>query len=95
MIMAKYVWIIDVDTIGAGRVGCIGPRGADVELQKLLAEGKGDVFEMYDDDKEMYYAGRIVGKYDGFEPLDDLGTPDAGCVAIKYKTGEFAKYDFL
>jgi hypothetical protein len=32
---------------------------------------------------ELYYTGYIYGEYDGFEPLDDFGTPNAGAVHIK------------
>jgi hypothetical protein len=40
---------------------------------------------MYDDDGKLYYAGTIWGDYDGFEPLDDFGMPNAGCTSIEYK----------
>ena len=40
-------------------------------------------FSMYDDDDNCYYEGMIYGKYDGFEPLDDFGMPNAGCTYIK------------
>ena len=39
-------------------------------------------FKMYDGDGELYYEGVISGKYSGFEPLDDFGRPNAGCVSI-------------
>lgn len=41
-------------------------------------------FSLYDDDEVLYYKGIIVGDYDGFEPLDDFGMPNAGCTGIKY-----------
>jgi hypothetical protein len=40
---------------------------------------------MKDDDGITYYEGEIYGDYDGFEPLDDFGTPNAGAVSIWYK----------
>ena len=40
-------------------------------------------FSMYDDDDNCYYEGMIYGDYDGFEPLDDFGMPNAGCTYIK------------
>lgn len=55
-------------------------------------------FKIYDDDNEIYYTGvrtgeaEEFGSEDGFEPLDDFGTPNAGATEIRYfnpKTGEF------
>jgi len=46
--------------------------------------GKSETFALYDDDEVLYYKGIIVGDYDGFEPLDDFGMPNAGCTGIKY-----------
>jgi hypothetical protein len=40
-------------------------------------------FSLYDDDDECYYEGMLYGDYEGFEPLDDFGTPNAGCVKMK------------
>ena len=40
---------------------------------------------MLDDDRNLYYKGRISGDYDGFEPLDDYGMPNAGATIIQYK----------
>jgi len=54
------------------------------ELQQELKSGKGKKFQMFDDDGIRYYSGRIIGDYQGFEPLDDYGTPNAGCTDIKY-----------
>jgi hypothetical protein len=41
---------------------------------------------MLDDDGIVYYYGKIVGDgCEGFEPLRDFGTPNAGCTSIQYK----------
>jgi hypothetical protein len=40
---------------------------------------------MFDGDGELYYSGTIWGDFDGFEPLDDFGTPSAGCIEIKLR----------
>ena len=40
-------------------------------------------FSMYDDDGNCYYEGMIYGDFDGFEPLEDFGMPNAGCTAMK------------
>jgi hypothetical protein len=47
-------------------------------------------FRLYDDDRELYYTGLRIGEADpdgsedGFEPLDDYGTPNAGATEIRY-----------
>lgn len=47
-------------------------------------------FRIYDDDGELYYTGLRTqtpdhdGFDDGFEPLDDYGTPNAGATEIRY-----------
>jgi len=47
-------------------------------------------FRMYDDDDVLYFEGRgnCLDHEDGtgFEPLDDFGTPDAGCTRIDWCT---------
>ena len=87
---SRYGWIIDNDYISGGsdnRKGTSGPRGISPEMLHSLKSGEGDKFQMFDDDKELYYSGRIVGDYYGFEPLDDFGEPNAGCTLIKYVSG--------
>lgn len=42
-------------------------------------------FRMYDDDGILYYEGRMNQYCDGFEPLNDFGTPNAGCTMIKIR----------
>ena len=59
-------------------VGVCGPHGADDSINKNSAR-----FSMYDDDDNCYYEGMIYGDYEGFEPLDDFGMPNAGCTYIK------------
>src|SRR5215472_17461504 len=47
-------------------------------------------FKIYDDDGEVYYTGVRMGEAEefgseeGFKPLDDFGTPNAGAVPIDY-----------
>jgi hypothetical protein len=43
---------------------------------------------MYDDDSELYYAGKIWGDFDGFEPLDDFGMPNGGCTQISLRDAD-------
>jgi hypothetical protein len=86
--MARYAWVID--RVGSGEdlgdmlsddVGISGPRNAPDALIAVLGTKRADVenmrrFRIYDDDGVFYYAGRIVGDYSGFEPLDEFGTPN-------------------
>ena len=77
-------WIVVRDHLENQDVEVMGPSDISEENKKELKSGKGKKFQMFDDDGELYYSGRIVGDYDGFEPLDDYGTPNAGCTDIKY-----------
>ena len=81
----KYRWKIVKDHIGGGSEGTEGPANAPDE--DLLDEPnyEEEDFRLLDDDEIVYYTGRIWGDYDGFEPLDEFGSPNAGAVAIQYK----------
>lgn len=82
----RYAWVITQDHLdNPGDRGKSGPRGPADHLSIMLMAGHGKDFRMYDDDGELYYSGTIVGDYDGFEPLDDFGMPNAGCTSIAYK----------
>jgi len=78
--MPKYRWIITDDLTGPFRdaVGVEGPSSCDTNLVSNEAR-----FEIFDDDNHLCYIGKLFGDYDGFEPLDDFGMPNAGCTAIK------------
>jgi hypothetical protein len=95
---ASYAWHIhtsqidaDIDDDGTfGKpvdVSITGPGNPNIDpnLEQKLINGEGDEFKLYDDDGELYYVGRIVGDFEGFEPLDDFGTPNAGCTRIDIK----------
>jgi hypothetical protein len=85
---SKYGWIItwgDPEIDLDGDKGKMGPSNINEELEKKLKAGEGDKFELYDDDKTLYYKGLIIGDYQGFEPLDDFGKPNAGATGIKIK----------
>jgi len=49
-------------------------------------------FRMSDADGEIYYVGYIAGDYEGNEPLDDFGTPNAGAIYIQFldKDGQWS-----
>lgn len=87
MYKPTYRWVIERDYLveaeedydGEGSVGIQGPRGCDRNLETNPKR-----FVMKDDDNTVYYSGTIYGEYDGTEPLDDFGTPNAGCTSIWY-----------
>lgn len=80
----SYGWVITRDYIDEDQaVGTMGPRGCTFTKEDIAINGK--KFRMYDDDNELYYEGYLVGICDGFEPLDDYGTPNAGCTYIQYE----------
>ena len=92
--MSIYGWLITKDHIGNGADdGATGPQKitkthADNLVQIDCTDptvGVREMFKMYDDDGVLYYTGFITGEYDGFEPLDDFGTPNAGCTEIRYR----------
>jgi len=93
---APYGWLIYESRIeGDGSefgkptaIEVVGPSGISDENDQSLKDGKGDEFELYDDDRMLYYKGRIIGDYIGFEPLDDFGTPNAGAAHVKMN-GEY------
>lgn len=95
---APYAWMITKDHLFDGEgitgdeAGTSGPSNADPVLLERVRQGEGKTFRMWDDDGELYYTGRLItraDKYWGFEqimaaPLDDFGTPNAGCTLIKW-----------
>ena len=82
----SYAWVVTVDHIDNGAAkGVIGPKGAREDLVDALAERDGVQFRMFDDDMNPYYEGWITGMFQGTEPLDDFGQPNAGCTVIELK----------
>lgn len=86
---SPYGWLIYesyIEDNSFGRatpVEVFGPSGISDENNESLEAGKGQGFELYDDDGNLYYKGRLIGEFEGLEPLDDYGMPNAGCTAIK------------
>ena len=79
--LESYGWKIDSCNFGEA-TGICGPRGG-----LRVPSGSGERFELYDDDENLCAVGRIVGDFDGFEPLDDFGIGYYGCTQIKYRDG--------
>ena len=79
--LAKYRWkITKVHLEGLeDEKGTEGPRLHNPEIKANRKH-----FVMKDDDGVTYYEGDIYGAYEGGEPLEDFGTPNAGCVQIFY-----------
>lgn len=100
-----HAWIIDRDHYPDGEpgtytnaVGLTGPRGASQESLTALAGGFGTRFRMLDDDGNILYSGRMTGDCDGeagFAPLDDFGTPNAGCTSIEYHDADSGEWNQL
>jgi len=74
-----YNWTVTNDWTGGGEKGLTGP------MNKSRHTANETDFRIYDDDGILYYSGKIWGDFDGFEPLDDFGTPNAGCTEIHLK----------
>lgn len=91
-----YGWIITEDHLReeaqVPEVGIVGPRDITDEDIARLKVGEGFAFELYDDDGEKYYTGRLVVSGDAtpfdedvyFAPLDDFGAPGSGCTEIRW-----------
>lgn len=91
--MPNYAWVIDDDYIEETDAGVMGPEGLSNQQVADLKQGLGHGFRMYDDDGELYYAGRIIfadWTYgddlpdEAFGPLNDFGGPNAGATEIRY-----------
>ena len=82
-----YRWKIDKDYLNENSSenasGTEGPRNLD---PSITSNPQG--FTLYDDDDIPYYHGHIYGDYEGFEPVDDFGMPNAGAVHIKFDGDE-------
>ena len=73
----KYYWKITRVHLDS-RKDEVGVSSGNATINEKSAR-----FTMYDDDDNCYYEGMIYGDFDGFEPLDDFGMPNAGCTYIK------------
>lgn len=92
-----YAWIIDTDHLfepgdsgATDEAGTSGPSDASDSDMARLDAGEGFHFRMYDDDRILYYSGRLVVSGDTtreevmFAPLDDFGKPNAGATDIRW-----------
>jgi len=67
-------------------VGVVGPSAAKLTAAQIIGHPRAVRFRLFDDDGELYYEGSLVGD-DLFAPLDDFGTPNAGCTSIEVFDG--------
>lgn len=89
--MARYAWIITKDTTFEegddpeyNAVGVSGPRSITDAQRARLEAGEGRVFWTGDEDSSRQVQGRILGEFDGLEPLDDFSQPNWGHTEIRY-----------
>ena len=64
------------------------------QIDQIIKDGFTEKFKMFDDDGELYYSGYAKPDAD-FDPLDDFGTPNAGCTEIQYYNNKTKKYETL
>ena len=74
-------WYITDDAIDDGEA--TGQWNGNDEDFDNLNELCQHLFRMLDDDGEVYYTG-YSDDNSSFKPLDDFGTPNAGCTEIQY-----------
>lgn len=84
-------------------VNLIGPRNASSRDIARLKAGEGIRFRLLDDDREVYYEGRRLEESDAsvgyrgedeLAPLDNFGTPNAGCV-IQQELNKEGKWEAI
>ena len=84
----EHAWVITESwTDGDERRVCIvGPAGAKRTGKEIEHDPQAREFQMFDDDDILCYQGYYLGPDDErmFSPLDDFGTPNAGCTSIEY-----------
>lgn len=64
------------------------------QIKTLKKMGFTESFKMFDDDGELYYSG-LARKNADFDPLDDFGTPNAGCTEIRFYNPKTKEYETL
>ena len=82
---AYYAWVI-TKAFGEGEEEMVGLEGPSNHcFDPMVVQERGVVFRLYDDDGNLCFQGYIIGKYNGFEPLDDWGRGGYGCTEIRYR----------
>lgn len=88
----NYAWLITKDFLvteesgpegtNSNSPGVNGPRDHKIPLEMIKLNGR--KFQMFDDDGVLYYEGFGLN-CEGHEPLQDFGSPNAGCTEIKWE----------
>ena len=89
MTTTEHGWIIDQDYIDeGGAVGIHGPSSISPKIVERLRAGEGEKFRLRDDDKILYFEGRLIdpvgSEETAFSPLNDFGMPSYGCTIQEY-----------
>lgn len=84
-----YYWEVTDDRWDGN---CIGTFNGDIDLYPI---GPVEEWRCLDGDGNVWYAGIILGEYDGFEPLDDFCGPSFGCVEIQYWNRDIGEWEVL
>lgn len=87
---AKLNWVITKDHDVVNDCKNATPE----QIERLKIAGYTEPFKMFDDDGILYYSG-LTKKDADFDPLDDFGTPNAGCTEIQYYNPLTKKYETL
>ena len=87
-------WIVEYDHLD-GCAANVASRNYEPELDKELTVK----FRLYDGDDNLYYTGRMhpedQTEDDAFAPLDDYGTPNAGCAYMTVFNAKTNKWEVL
>jgi len=77
-------WIITEDLISEGLDVGRANIAPEHTKEQVRSSVKALPFLMFDDDGELYYRGKYLEDEgsDELQPLDDFGTPNAGCTNI-------------
>ena len=101
--MNEGAWVItgareDFDL--KSRIGWTGPRGTTMTKDEIAGSPDSHEFRMFEDgETEPDYTGKCYLPFGmteaAFNPLDNLGAPDTGCVLIEYLDKETGKWEML
>lgn len=79
---AKYGWVITF--LVGEHVNIVGPANIDPALHSSLIANGGEEFRVIAEEGGNLTHGRIIGDYDGFEPMSDYLIPSYGLTQIEY-----------
>lgn len=80
--------MVDKDHFEDADAKVVGPRSCKLTADEIKLDPASVPFRMFDDDGNLMYSGWFLGdagSEDAFGPLEDYGTPNAGCTYIEYR----------